>query len=110
MKHMASNTERKQQIQSMIQKASALEMELVWIPKIMARQTQQEQAVERTIEHNEVGLNGYDASFVSSIYRQIQQGAHLTNKQFEMVRRTLLKYWKQYASMMVSVNCRASVV
>lgn len=106
---MQNEKEWHQRIEGMIQKASGIELELVWIPKIMARQTQDERNTESTIELNKVGLNCYDAGFISSLYTRIQNGAHLTDKQIQAARRTLGKYWKQYAGMMVNIQSRAQV-
>lgn len=98
-----------EKIQGMIANASGLELELIWIPKIMAKQTHDEKVRESTIEYNEVGLNAYDAKFVTSLYNHVTAGAHLTIKQAEAARKVLSKYWKQYAGMMSNIQTRASV-
>jgi hypothetical protein len=90
----------KEKVQSMVDRASALELELVWIPKIMARQTSSEIMRGDTIEVNKVGLSGYDGRYISSIYNRIQSGEHLSENQASASRRILRKYWKQYLSMM----------
>ena len=102
---MAKITENhKETIQSMIANASGLEFELVWIPKIMARQTDDEQMAHETKEKNSVGLNGRDALFITSLYDRIQDNQHLTPKMVECVRRILPKYWKQFESIMIWAN------
>lgn len=93
-------TQDKQKIQLMVEKASALELELVWIPKIMAKQTEVEVRQGETIEHNLVGLSGVDGKFISDIHSQILRGKHLSEGQAKAVRRVLKKYWKQYLGMM----------
>ena len=90
----------KEKVQGMVDRASALELELVWIPKIMARQTSEEIRRGDTIETNKVGLSGYDGRYISSIYERIQLGEHLSERQSFAVRKILRKYWKQYLSMM----------
>jgi hypothetical protein len=90
----------KQKVQDMVDKASALELELVWIPKIMSKQTEREVSVGSTIEYNEVGLSGFDGHFISDIYRKIREGEHLTEGQAKACRRVLRKYWRQYLGMM----------
>jgi hypothetical protein len=90
----------KEKVQGMIDRASALELELVWIPKIMSKQTSREIYVGSTIEYNEIGLSGFDGHFISDIYRKIQEGGHLTEGQAKASRRVLRKYWKQYLGMM----------
>lgn len=90
----------KEKIQGMVDKASALELELVWIPKIMSKQTSSEIMRGDTIEVNEIGLSGYDGRFISDIYNRIQSGSHLTEGQAKACRRVLRKYWKQYLGMM----------
>lgn len=83
-------------VKEIIAKASSLELELIWIPKIMKNQTVEEVYTGQTTEVNEMGLSGYDAPFITSVYDQIQEGNHLTNKQKEAVSKILQKYWKQY--------------
>lgn len=92
----------KERIQSMVDKASAFELELVWIPKIMSKQTSSEIMRGDTIEINEVGLSGYDGRFISEIYNRIRYGEHLSERQATAVRRVLRKYWRQYLGMMNS--------
>lgn len=86
----------KETVQKMIEKASTLELELFWVPKIMRNQTSEELDARQTIEHNNVGLNGVDARFMSSVYEQIIKGKHMSMKQESAVKKTLYKYWKQY--------------
>lgn len=83
-------------VKEIIAKASSLELELIWIPKIMKNQTVEEVYTGQTTEVNEMGLSGYDAPFITSVYDQIQEGNHLTNRQKEAVSKILQKYWKQY--------------
>ena len=90
----------KEKVQGMVDRASSLELELVWIPKIMSKQTEREVSVGSTIEYNEVGLSGFDGRFISDIYQKIREGGHLTEGQAKACRRVLRKYWKQYIGMM----------
>ena len=94
----------KSKVQEMINKASDLELELVWIPRIMERQTYDEVVTEATKEKNNIGLNGRDAPIVSSIYRQIKEEKHLSPRQADYLRRALVKYSGQYLSMMNGAN------
>lgn len=81
----------------MIANASILELELVWIPRIMVRQTREEVSIEATKEQNGVGLNGVDAGYITNLYKQITEDKrHLTIKQAAAARRILKKYAKQY--------------
>jgi hypothetical protein len=91
---------KKNLIKSMITKASSLELELVWIPKIINLQTYSEVHREDTEEKNGVGLSAYDAPFITSIYHRIEEGQHLTYRMEAAVKKALPKYWKQYANMM----------
>ena len=90
----------KNHIKTMIAKASPLELELVWIPKIVKLQTDTEVHREDTEEKNGVGLSAYDAPFITSIYHRIEAGNHLSFKMEAAVKKALPKYWKQYAGMM----------
>lgn len=64
----------KQKIQGMVEKASSLELELVWIPRIMEKQTEVEVRQGETIEHNLVGLSGVYGRFISDIHSQVLRG------------------------------------
>lgn len=90
----------KSKVQEMISKASSLELELVWIPRIMERQTHDEVMSESTREKNNVGLNGRDAPYITSLMNQINAGKHLSPKQVIAVKKILPKYAGQYLSIM----------
>jgi hypothetical protein len=87
------------QVKSMIENASVLELELIWIPKIMERQTSEEQEDEYTKEHNGVGLNAFDATFITRLHKKIQEGERLNVWEAKKAREKLMKYSKQYVEM-----------
>lgn len=62
---------------------------------LYARQTQDEQATEATLEHNERGFTGGDARMLTSFARQILYGKTLTPKQLAVAYRKLPKYARQ---------------
>jgi len=86
-------------VTTMLLHANAAELELVWIPKIMERQTHEEVQCEHTIELNGIGLNGVDSKFISSLFKQINNGKHLSINQVKSCRRVLSKYARQYVEM-----------
>ncbi|MBC2746239.1 MAG: hypothetical protein HF975_04385 [ANME-2 cluster archaeon] len=88
------------EIKTQVSQASGHELELVWIPKIMEHQTQDEEISESTIELNGKGLNAFDAGLITSLYHQVQAGNHLTPKQVSAARKVLPKYAGQYRQMM----------
>ena len=90
----------KTDIQSMIKNATDYEMELVFIPRIMEKQTQEEIVIESSTEQNKIGLNAYDAEFITSLYTQMNRGKHISVKQLKAAQKILPKYWKQYQVMM----------
>jgi len=92
--------ENKQRLQRMIDNATSLELELVWIPKIMRNQTYDELAAGETIRNNGIGLSGVDGAFISDIYNQVIAGKHMSDKQATATRKILRKYHKQYSDMM----------
>jgi hypothetical protein len=100
MVNKITQTQKKQKIYSLISKASTLEIELVWIPRIMSRQTDLEKVRGDTVECNNIGLSGVDGAFVSDLYAHVRSGKHLSFKQDIAVRRVLSKYWRQYTEMM----------
>jgi len=92
--------QKKQHIRALIDKASALEIEIVWMPRIMSNQTDLEKCRGDTIERNSIGLSGVDGAFISDVYEQVRGGKHLSGGQEQAVKRVLKKYWRQYANMM----------
>jgi len=89
-------------IQSQIDNASSLELELVWLPRIMKNQTRNEMGLGVAIESNGIGLSKFDVPFISDIYKQVRHGQHLSEGQARACRRVLRKYWGQYAQMQQS--------
>lgn len=63
--------------------------------KLYGYQTEIERQAGNTQESNGVGFNAYDAPFLSSIYKSLEQYGHLTNGQKQKTRYALLKYNKQ---------------
>lgn len=55
-------------------------------------QTIREQNNAKTIERNDVGFNGVDAPFLTSIAQQLLQARYLTAKQIMYTRKLMLKY------------------
>lgn len=86
-------------IQALITKASNLELELVWIPRIIERQTDDEVLSRATKYSNRIGLNSSDASFVTAIYKKIKSGKNLSDIQSDETKKRLQKYWRQYLVM-----------
>lgn len=86
-------------VRDLISRASARELELVWIPKIMQNQEEDEIQSEHTKHSNGKGLTGADAPRITYYHRMIQDGGHLGGKQIEIARQRLLKYSKQYSQM-----------
>lgn len=82
-----------------LSKASELELELVWIPKIMANQTDDEVDRGETNKNNKLGLNKADSVKITRYYHKISNGEHLSWFEAERVREILPKYWQQYVRM-----------
>jgi hypothetical protein len=82
-----------------ISEASALELELVWLPKIIDNQTDDEKSKLCTTAKNGTGLNMTDAPYVTSVYNKVKSGGHLSDKQVDVLRKILPKYKRQYARM-----------
>lgn len=71
---------------------------------IHAFQTADEQSAGVTSHDNNIGFNGVDAPFLSSLAVQIMQnkynkpnGNRLSPKQMVAARKAIMKYWKQLA-------------
>lgn len=65
------------------------------LKKLYAQQTADEQRVGETREHNNVGFNGADSRFLSSVSEFLIHKGFLTDKQKVIARRKLVKYTKQ---------------
>lgn len=89
-----------EEISKKIREASALELELVWLPKIVENQTDDEKQKLCTTTRNGTGLNMADAPYVTSVYNKVKSGAHLSDKQVDVLRNILSKYRRQYMRMM----------
>lgn len=86
-------------IKFLIEKASDLEIELVWLPKIVGNQTDDEIEKLNSVLDNKIGLNARDAPFVTSVYLRILSGEHLSSGQASILREILPKYWRQFVRM-----------
>ena len=89
-----------EEIAKMISNASALEFELIWLPKIIDNQTDDEKQKLYTTVNNGLGLNMRDAYYVMSVYNRVKAGGHLSDKQVDVLRKILPKYRRQYMRMM----------
>lgn len=67
------------------------------IVRIYELQTVEEQTAEQTRNKNGVGFGAFDAAFLSSLAKQIQQGHTLTQNQLKFARPKMLKYAGQLA-------------
>lgn len=62
---------------------------------IYSRQTNEEKAVECTMNHNGVGFSGLDGRFGTSLGKQLAMGRTLTAKQIAFARKMMVKYARQ---------------
>lgn len=98
----SSKKDIKKHIQDMIANAPAAELQLIWIPRMMERQLEEEQDYNATVERNGYGLNKADAYPITRMYKRTQKGGLLTEEEVEDLHTRLLKYWKQYYDMMTT--------
>lgn len=92
------------ELRKKISEAPDYELELVWLPKIMGGQTDDEKQKLDTVTNNGVGLNKADSYTVTSIYNNIKRGNHLSYWQANKLRKLLPKYARQYMRMMDNVS------
>ena len=59
---------------------------------LYARQTDDEQDADSTKWHNSVGFSGFDAEILSSLARQYNERGTLSQKQWAICEKRLLKY------------------
>lgn len=72
-------------------------MVLRGVVAIFEKQTALEQGTAMTIENNGVGFNGFDANIMTSFARQINKRGTLTQKQFVVAKKIIMKYAGQLA-------------
>lgn len=65
------------------------------LKNLYAQQTADEQAIGETRIHNNVGFNGADSKFLSSVAEFLKKTGFLTDKQKAVTRKKLVKYTKQ---------------
>ena len=63
--------------------------------KIFEFQTEEEQQIEATCVHNNVGFTGADGEFLTSLAKQLERKGFLSPKQMIHVYKKMPKYWKQ---------------
>ena len=83
----------KESIQALLQRSDSAVIRAV--QAIYKYQTHAEKEIGHTIEHNGIGFNGIDSEFLSSIAEQIECGRYLSDKQIDVSRKMIKKYWKQ---------------
>ena len=91
--------QKEKEIVDKIRRSSDLEVELVWLPKIMGNQTNEEKDRLATTVCNGIGLSMGDAPYVTSCYDQVKSGKHLSRCQADVLRGILVKYKRQYSWM-----------
>lgn len=64
---------------------------------IYNKQTMDEQRVEETKHHNDVGFTGADGHFMTSVAKFYQRNRYLSDKQRFLVRKKMSKYAGQLA-------------
>lgn len=89
----------KAKIHQMLDNASALELSLVWIPKILENQVEEEIEYKATTKRNGTGLSKADAYPITRHHNSYTRyGRTLTEEEAADTRKRLKKYWKQFAS------------
>jgi len=63
--------------------------------KIYDFQTSEEQQIEATCVHNNIGFTGTDGEILSSFAKQLTYKGYLSPKQMALVYKKMPKYWKQ---------------
>lgn len=63
------------------------------------RQTPDEREAASTKYDNNVGFNGVDAEFLTSLSKQIEEKGFLTGKQLSALFKAIPKYWEQIFSL-----------
>jgi hypothetical protein len=72
--------------------------------RIYERQTADEQASQTTRIHNAVGFTGADATILSSLAEQVNNGRRLSEKQMAILFKRIPKYAKQLESIATNGN------
>ena len=91
-----SNTTAKFKIEQLIANAAKQELEEFWFGYIWERQVGNEKEFGAAIYKNESGFTMVDAAIAKTIAARLKIGKRLSLKQIFILRRMLVKYWKQY--------------
>jgi len=65
------------------------------LSKIFEFQTEEEQTMETTCVHNNVGFTGADGEILASFAKQLERKGYLSPRQMELLYKKMPKYWKQ---------------
>jgi hypothetical protein len=83
---------------------------------LLDRQTEDEQRAEATHEHNGMGFTSYDAELLTSFAKQVKEnryqralGQRLSERQFEIAKKRVMKYAKRLATVALDREARETV-
>ena len=62
---------------------------------IFDNQTEDEKDSHVTVNENNIGFNKVDADLLSSFAKQYKERGSLSNRQMEVLKKRISKYWKQ---------------
>lgn len=71
---------------------------------IYRNQTYEEQTVQETIEDNDIGFNGTDAEFCSSLAENYLRFHRLSDKQYNSLRKVMQKYAGQLITQSIDLG------
>jgi hypothetical protein len=62
---------------------------------ILSNQTEEERKCKSTIERNSIGFTGVESGIMTSLGRHLEEKGFLSDKQMEILKERIEKYWKQ---------------
>ena len=68
------------------------------LERIFQNQTDDEQNMEQTVMHNNIGFTGADAEIMSSVAKQVRRGRVMSVKQMGLIFKKMPKYARQLES------------
>ena len=83
----------KEYLQQLVKTNDRALMRAIWV--IYQRQTEDEQAMGQTVDHNGRGFGKVDAMFFTSLVHRVQAGQGVASSELAIARNKMPKYWRQ---------------
>lgn len=90
---LRTQREWRENLQELLRTNDRALMRAIWV--IYQRQTEDEQAMGQTVDHNGRGFGKVDAMFFTSLVHRVQAGQGVASSELAIARNKMPKYWRQ---------------